>query len=367
MVLGLTSIRSAIASSAPPAILNSVVRFVAYGGNLRRAVFGLRQIEFDEKNPGLRVLLIGPGEKRIPVSGWGAVELVISNQMTDLRKQGFSVDLLNSWNLIDWLRCFRRKPQVVICHYDVFAFRSRLFSKLFNSKNVTLTHYAYAQQPNRWDPQFHRYAEQISKSDAFVALNDTIASVFSKMYPQLHIVVIPNGIDLMRFNSKGDHKGALCLGKVEPRKRQVQIARQLTGAENISFVGDIVDPEFANLSTEQKQMFLGPWSRNQVETLLCQYSTLFLLGDGEADALVLYEAQAAGLRILTNEVSVGSQKRDLDWIRVVTESEELPELLLSSGSSASTTTPNQIANYAASNYKSEASNAKYADLIRSLI
>lgn len=361
------SIREKAVLATPNFALNLAIRAMSYFGSIRRGLTGLRQVEIDENQDGIRVLIVGPGEKRIPVSGWGAVELVIANQVRDLKQSGFVVDLVNSWNIIDWLKCFARKPQVVICHYDVFALRARLFCKWFGAKCVTLTHYAYAQQPSRWDPQFGRYAKNISKSDVFVALNAQIAGVFSTLYPSLKVVVIPNGIDVNRIASSGDHRGAICLGKVEPRKRQVAIARQLTGDENIRFVGDVIDPAFDELSPKQKSLFIGPWSRIEVESKLANFATLFLLGDGEADALVLYEAQAAGLEILTNEASVGAQNQNLSWIHVIPSEQEIHELYVASSDSRSSTSPSEISSHAANHFGSAHSNAQYAALVRSLI
>ena len=360
-------IREKVVLATPNFALNIAIRAMSHFRSIRRGLIGLRQVEIDENQDGIHVLIVGPGEKRIPVSGWGAVELVIANQIRDLKQSGFIVDLVNSWNLIDWLTCFARKPQVVICHYDVFAFRARLFCKWFGAKCVTLTHYAYAQQPSRWDPQFRRYAKHISKSDVFVALNAQIARVFSTLYPSLKVVVIPNGIDVNRIASSGGHRGAICLGKVEPRKRQVSIANQLTGDENIRFVGDVVDPAYDGLSPKQKSLFIGPWSRDEVESKLANFATLFLLGDGEADARVLYEAQAAGLEILTNELSVGAQNQDLSWVRVITSEDEIPELYATLADNQKRTPSSDISSYAANHYSSARSNSKYAELVRSLI
>lgn len=367
MTLKMPSLRKKVVSAAPPFLLNVALRTLSGVNNLRRGLRGVRQVALDDNRADVHVLIIGPGEKTIPVSGWGAVELVIANQVKDLKSFGFRVDLLNSWNMVDWIRCFARKPQVVICHYDIFAFRARTLSRWVGAKCVTLTHYAYAQQPTRWDSQFGRYARNISKSDVFVALNEAIAEVFSTKYPNLEIVVIPNGVDVSRISSVGEHEGAICLGKVEPRKRQVDIARQLTGDENIRFVGEVVDPSFESLTSKQQSLFLGPWTRDQVESSLAKFSSLFLLGDGEADALVLYEAQTAGLEILTNAASVGAQNRNLAWISVVASEDEICALLSTIEENKTRTSPAAIASYASTNYGSAQSNSKYAELVRSLI
>ena len=362
------NLRRKIIDAMPTWLLQTLVRFFIAMKNMQRSLktSGVRQVVLGSDSGELKVLIVGPGEKSIPVSGWGAVELIIANQMNDFERQGINVSLLNSWNFTDWVKAFFWKPDVVLCHYDVLVSRALFFSKLFRSKVVSLTHYAYAQQPERWDSQFSRYVKALAKSDVFVALNQEIAFTFGRMYPTLEIAVIPNGIQLGKIQINGPHKGAICLGKVEPRKRQVEIARSLTGDENVRFVGAIDDPEFKSLSDKQKSLFLGPWNREQVENCLAEYSTLFLLGDGEADALVLYEAQAAGLRILTNELSVGAQPQDCEWIHIVKRDEELAMLNDSANTISTQEDVQKIADYAALHYTSSKSTSVYIELIRSL-
>lgn len=334
---------------------------------IRKALRGIRQIDFDTSKAGTRLLLIAPAEKSIPVEGWGAVELVIQNQLAYFRKEGFSTNLLNSHNLMDWLRVFRQKPQVVICHYDVFAPRARAFAKLFRSKLVAITHYAYAQQPDKWDQDFQRLASHLSQVDAFVALNPAIARVFENLNPLLKCAVIPNGVPVDAFRKHRKSTGVICLGKVEPRKAQVAIASHLTGVEDIVFVGDVCDPEFATLNDAQKDMFVGPWDRRQVEHNLGEYSTLVLLSDGEADALVLYEAQSAGLQIVVNQLSIGSQDHTLPWV-IVTEPElrdirRVPNLF----EDLAPEKRELIMSHAKTHYTSNVSNAKYKQLVLDLL
>jgi hypothetical protein len=350
-----------------PLLERFVYRAFNAKSHIRKALRGTRQIDFDSANSGARLLLIAPAEKRIPVDGWGAVELVIQNQLLFFREQGFSTNLLNSYNLIDWWRVFRRKPQVVICHYDVFTPRARIFSKLFHSKLIAITHYAYAQQPNKWDQDFQRLARHLSQVDTLVALNPKISAVFEALNPSLRCVVIPNGVSVSSFKVQRNGAGVICLGKVEPRKAQVMIARHLTGAEDIVFVGDICDPEFSTLDDSQKAMFVGPWDRTQVENKLGGYSTLILLSDGEADALVLYEAQSAGLRIVVNNLSIGSQDPNLPWL-ILTDSNlrdirSIPTLF----DHLDPATREEIISHAKTHYTANLSNAKYKQIVLDLL
>jgi glycosyltransferase involved in cell wall biosynthesis len=82
-------------------------------------------------------------------------------------------------------------------------------------------------------------------------------------------------------------------------------------------VGPFADQRLSQLSSKQRKRFLGPWSREKVNNELSKYKVLVLLSDGEADALVLYEAQAAGCSIVISSKAAGSQNLDLPWVYIV--------------------------------------------------
>ena len=285
-----------------------------------RQIFGLDQfLVFDCSGSsalGL-IVLIAPGEMEMPVKGWGAVELIVQRQATYMQSKGYKVIVLNSWKLTTWVRIWRQKPIFVINHYDVFAKRSLIFSRLFAVRLLATTHYAYAEQPERWDPGFASNARALVKADEFVALNPRIAKTFDLMFNGTRSVTIPNGVETEQFSDGSHARGFVCLGKVEVRKRQFELASRLSHDFDITFVGQIEDPRIKELPLEVRQKFVGPWTREQVLQRLAEFKALILLSDAEADALVLYEAQAAGLQVIAAPNAIGAQDRNLPWVHIM--------------------------------------------------
>jgi glycosyltransferase involved in cell wall biosynthesis len=109
------------------------------------------------------------------------------------------------------------------------------------------------------------------------------------------------------------------VGKVEVRKRQFEIA-QLDLESAVNFYGAIhdsrVSQEFLK-RLRQPHVFHGEVDRHHLASLLPSNSVLLHLSFSEADALVLYEAQLAGLAIVVTEGSLGSQDKTLPWVYVV--------------------------------------------------
>ena len=140
--------------------------------------------------------------------------------------------------------------------------------------------------------------------------------------------MVPNGVDARDYTVDEKVKDVIYLGKVEPRKKQIDVVNVLSSKVNIEFVGPIVDPRFVELDDVKKLKFKGPWSRGEVLERLARYKVLVLFSDGEADALVLHEAQAAGCSIVVSSNALGSQDGGLDWVYVVDELDRLEEVIL---------------------------------------
>jgi hypothetical protein len=273
----------------------------------------------DHRDRRPRVLLIGPGLMRVPPNGWGAVELVIHQHHQELIKIGYLVDVLNSKKLSHWIHAFWKRPRLVINHYDLWARRAWVFSSISRSKLVSLTHYAYADKPSLWDSAYRKCAKYLAKSNALIALNEKIRTSYLNMFPHLSVYIIPNYVEVADFRIQPSGIGAICLGKVEPRKKQIELALSLPEDFPIVFVGPVVDNRFELLSPKLQAKFIPGWNRAQVENNLTKYSTLVLLSDAEADALVLHEAQAAGLSLVVAESALGSQDPLRPWVSVVSE------------------------------------------------
>jgi glycosyltransferase involved in cell wall biosynthesis len=132
------------------------------------------------------------------------------------------------------------------------------------------------------------------------------------------LFVIPNGADENNFIYKQDNilnpNKSICLGKVEPRKRQSQI-QDLDAA--IDFVGNCIDSNF----NQNKKNYLGEWSKQKVKSSLTEYGNLILLSDGEAHPLVCVEALMAGLGLVVSEQASHNLDRTKPFITILNDEE----------------------------------------------
>lgn len=319
------------------------------------------------EEPRDTILIIAPGEMRIPAEGWGAVEEIVWEQSRDLEARGYSVVILNSRKLLHWMSAFRTNPTIVVCHYDVLAAAAWLFTRFFRAKLVAISHFAYAGYPDLWTQDFSRIATWLSRADVFVALSEQIAGVFRKRFPKLEVSVIPNAVRVNDFLLlREPSRGVVFLGKVEPRKNQMEFLNLVKDSGlDVSFVGPIVDSRYSSLLQSEKSLFLGEWSRADIKSRLSQFSVCVLLSEAEADALVLYEAQAAGLSIVTNESAIGSQDPSLKWIYLATQDEEVPDLIRKA-TAQNFSLRGAIREHAVQNYDYDKYHSRWGDLILGL-
>jgi hypothetical protein len=269
----------------------------------------IHRIDSGKPGSGRRVTLIAPGEIRMPVSGWGAVEAIVWNQAAFLSAKGFTVQILNSWKMSHWLMVLAFRPSLIVCHYDVFAGMAASLAKAAKTKLVTVSHYAYAAFPEKWDPGFSVAFNRCIQADVFVALSPQIQAQARSLVARAEIHVIPNGVRVEDITySEKPGQGFIYLGKVENRKRQVAVAQGLSleATAEVTFVGPISDPDVENLRGDLRLRFVGPWDKSRIKAQLTGFSSLILVSEAEADAMVLHEARLAGLKILVTRSALGS-------------------------------------------------------------
>ena len=205
--------------------------------------------------------------------------------------------------------------------------------------------------------------------DFVICLSKAVANTFSMYIPPEKILVSPNG---SAFESTCDQPGeinkVIYLGKVEKRKKQFELWESLKNSSlGIVFAGPIVDERIRSEIAKNPslaQTFTGPISRENISAELGKYTALILISDGEADALVLYEAQLAGLPVLVTQRSLGSQNPELDWIRVISELPTAEEIKLAM--SAVISKAEGITRYALENYNWPVRNEKLVSLLLDL-
>lgn len=307
------------------------------------------------------ILLVAPGEMALPVKGWGAVELIVQRQAKYFADAGFTVQVLNSWRWSDWVKAWRGQHDFAINHYDVFSKLCLMWARLRRIPLVATTHYAYAEQAALWDPGFKSQVKSMLAADGFVALNPKIQSLFHQANPKANIRCIPNGVEVLDFRIQDQTEGFVCLGKVEPRKRQYELAVKLGETFDITFIGDVVDPRVHTLPKAIQDKFIGGWSRAQVLDGLAKFKGLVLLSEAEADALVLYEAQAAGLHVFASDNALGSQNRELPWVHEIELNQRNLAEVLTDSISSSKVTQSIIHDYSVAHYTSETSSQAWLD------
>jgi hypothetical protein len=276
------------------------------------------QLDFQDLSRESRILIIGPGILPIPPANWGGVEQVIFRQVDNFRKIGeANIDLLNSAKHVDWLRAWLRKPNVVYCHYDVFAPRLRIYKFLFRIKVVGISHFGFTDQLEKWDRANSFFFKNLVKLDLVICLSSSIQKVFSNIDPNAQLKIIPNSVSVSKYHVQEPKNDLIYLGKVEPRKRQFELAQKLDVKTDITFIGPIEDSRIFNLPKEKQNWFVGALPQIELDKTLPKFKCLLLTSTGEGDAAVLYEAQACGLSIGISNQAKGAQNIMLPWIKIL--------------------------------------------------
>lgn len=317
----------------------------------------VRQVEKFGASP-TKILVVASGSLKIPCDGWGAVEKIISETIPLLVANGYEVTLLNSKHRMDWATVSRENYQLVICHDD--ATMKKVLKYFGSTKKIAVTHYGSLQKVDDWDESFRTVFEYFVQADVVVALSKVCADTIKSLNPDSKIEICPNGIDIENYRIFETRSRAIYLGKVENRKRQLEILSRYPNLE-IDFVGPcnpaLITPASIHINGIR---FLGPKNKEWLRENLASYKVGILMSNSEADALVLYEYQNAGLKVLVSEGAKGAQDTSLPWIQVSTLdslSADLEKLFQRK------IDPNEIINHAIKNYSWEKRIQNYLELI----
>lgn len=310
-----------------------------------------------------KLLIVAPGEIQIPSQGWGAVETIISETIVTYESVGFEVWLLNSKHPAEWKKAKEIDFNVILNHSDILSGRVRKFWP--DSKIVVISHYGFAGFPHRWDPGYRKILKGMDACDFVVCLSSQIYEVFKNYIDKSKLIISSNGTSFSPQISDGKQENILCLGKLEPRKKQFELWNCIKDSGiNVIFAGPIKDERINQILKENPTLsktFIGPLSRTKLESEFRNFKALILPSTGEGDALVLYEAQMAGLQILVSSSGVGAQDSRLDWVHIIDEEPEPSEI--SKLLKLSNTSPNEIAQFASRNYNWGVRNIKLVNLL----
>jgi hypothetical protein len=283
----------------------------------------------------------------IPPKGWGAVEILIADQAAMLEAAGHDVTIVNERERSRALAQINAsQPDMVHLHYDDYIG----WVPQINCQQVFATsHYAYLEVFVLWRRVLRRpwlvavlrllrrllparvlswlgcprpllaalsyqpiFQGFLHSRASLICLSPGIAAVYRQYGFRGAISICPNGArdDRIRYAAEPLYPDlSICVGKIEPRKRQAQLTKLM----DIQFVGPIVDPHFP----PGHSGYLGPWTREQLFEQLTNYANLVLLSDGEAHALVCCEALIAGLGLVVSEQAAANLDRHQPFITVI--------------------------------------------------
>lgn len=270
----------------------------------------------------MKVLLISSGEGTWPNNGWGAVENIVADFSWALEQLGAEVRIYHQKEFGEqFFSVFRDfSPDVVHCEYDDHILHLLPLLKEYPSTKVLLTtHYAYLSQPYKLvqDGYMHRFLFAcncaIQLNLTLAVLSEEIAQTYEKLggVPRSKLWIFPNGTRTDRIICKPPifPDKAICVGKIETRKRQAFLQSACT---SIDFVGPITDDSFIKTTS-----YRGSWTRNELYQNLTEYPCLILLSEAEAHPLVIGEALAAGCSIVCSEIAAANLPREKPWIKVI--------------------------------------------------
>lgn len=273
----------------------------------------------------MKIALIGPGFMEIPPKNWGAVESLIWDYSDYLKQKNISVDIINNTNLhIVAEQINNTNYDFVHVQYDDYA---DPLSRMVNKPFCVTNHYGYIKEQF---PDYHGWKHVFNgalRSQGIIALSPEIKNIFKSVGYQKFIRVLRNGARTKDFRFiNSPPKDGLCLGKVEPRKRQADLSNVCSNKCNIDFVGPVIDSNFSENNTCK---YAGVWNKPTLYSDMTNYKCLILLSNGEAAPLVVPEALSAGLSLVISRTAAANLDTSLPFIHVLDNGldEKSPEII----------------------------------------
>jgi len=243
----------------------------------------------------MRIVLVGQGSLPIPPRGWGAVEHIIWEYAVRLRSRGHQVHIVNSkWRLAA-LRCALlvrlRKVDVVHVH------QSRVLRWLVPMVGKRALIVATCHEPIDIEPD-EQTLEDLALCRHHMPLNEGVARLIRSRREGAVVALLKNGTETDRFTTHlfGDGR-AVCVGKVQKRKRQRELAKVLWQA---GVPCDFVGPQGDDTLEEGTYDLWTEFDRETLRERLGVWSCLVLVSHAEGQALVVAEGLAAGLCVVVS-------------------------------------------------------------------
>lgn len=247
----------------------------------------------------MKIAMIGPGIMPIPPKGWGGTESLIWQYYNKLTSLGHEVEIFNTKDLASVAQKINEgNYDFVHLEFDEYV---DFFARHLRQPFCSTGHLGYILKEHKWPRGYFSIYADFFKSPGLIAISREIQKKFLNDGYKGASYVVRVGIDVPNyaFKPKGNGK-AICLGKIEPRKKQAFLARELDGAVHIDFVGPNEDPDFKEGKTMK---YLGSWTKQEVFQKLSDYSCLVLFSDGEAAPMVIPEALASGVSVVASQAA----------------------------------------------------------------
>lgn len=274
----------------------------------------------------IRVAIVAHGRRKIPSDGWGAVENIIYQYALRLQARGHEPIIVNvKWRWATWIVArLWMKRRIDVCHVHNERALSWLapVAQRLRLPVIVTSHYFF--NAKNLDGEAEWGLKHLALCNRHICLNEETANLIRERVPGAMVEVLPNGTEVSQFKfAKKGNGRAICVGKLQARKRQRIVARLLTDAGiGCDFVGPLGDDA---LDSEHAHLHLGEWTRQTLHDKLTDYSVLVLYSEAEGQALVVVEALAAGLSVVVS--TQASQNLDLSqpMVTVVDGEENLAE------------------------------------------
>lgn len=264
----------------------------------------------------MKIVLVAPGYKAFPPTGWGAVESIVWDYYQNLLKRGHIVHIVNTSNpnqIIAETNAIH--TDIVHIMYDdhiVVAPFLKCSKIYYTSHYAYITHPTFATSYPWYFKNIFRKAIEYQRFITINAISQQIETVYRNHGFTGKINVLCNGAreDCFRYTTDPQmpNKSAY-VAKVEVRKGQ----HLYQNVPNIDFIGNYHDSPF----NTKLPNYLGEWDKPTLYNGLTDYANLILLSDGEADPLVVKEALIAGLGLVISECACANLDLSLPFITVI--------------------------------------------------
>jgi hypothetical protein len=256
----------------------------------------------------MKICFIAPGEISVPPPGWGALETVVWNQYSNLKKIGYDVSIINEPDSKLTLEKINEiNPDIVHLHYGAHY---DIMPYVKCRKIVTNHDGSFLSSKNFHESVIRNF---LYDCEFFILTTWEKDFLLRIGISPRKIKVLPNGVDFNAFNFQAKPKNqdsSICLGKIDKRKNQVFLQSLDSG---IFFVGQNTVAEFNPLDSK----YLGLWTRAEVYEKLTDYCNLVLISELELQPLVCLEALSAGLGLVISEAASQNLDSSLPFITII--------------------------------------------------